>query len=474
MREIYLNGYRNGTRLNYSNDDDANFYYDLIDRIDKEPDFSKLKTYLETYIPTEIPDGVRITHKHKDTGDPYHIFKFYEPGYADDDDLFHLTIHTTRGVIKTDYINNFNGGKIHLKKSVRDPAGEYVPEIPTCTNLRPYIFTKIPGRDLIGPDRCLQFIPIYPKHSADYVASLADKLKLVIVKGVNEFILKNQIDDEASRDTRVKTEKELINNKKTAAQEFFKDYITTLSDRSIIMLRRNLIRRVINVIKDELEAFTKFITNTDELDKNLFNKNLFEECLEKSHDPKFKNILHEINAMMLEVKTKINDAEAFITTEIPTTGPSDATIDRLNTDARDKYGEFLDGDFLDGEFLTNLETFRNNALANPEQSVGEDELTPFNTHVDRLNEALANLKLAATTRNTPGAETSAAAAEEQVDQPPSKKKEGKMRVVDPLVMAALELRSLEKPQPIGNKKGSKTKKGGHGKRLNKITRKKIK
>ena len=475
MRKIYLNGYENGTktRLDYNNAADAKFYYDLIDRI--EPDFSKLKTYLETYISTEIPDRVQITHELKGTeGDPYHIFKFYEHGYMGDDDLFHLTIHTSREVFESDKTDKFNGGKIHLKKSVRDPAGKYATQYETCTNLRPYIFTKIPGLDLIGPNRCLQFIPIYPKHSADYVATLADKLKLVIVKGVNEFIFENQIDDEASRDRRVKDEKELITAKHTAAQAFFKNYITTLSNRSIIMLRRNLIRRVINVIKDELEAFTKFITNTDELDKNLFNKNLFEECLEKSHDPKFKNILDEINAMMLEVKTKINDTEAFITTEIPTTGPSDATIDRLNTDARDKYGEFLDGDFLDGDFLTNLETFRNNALANPEQIVREDELTPFNTHVDRLNEALVNLKLAATTRNTPGEGTSASTAEEQVDQPPSEKKEGKRRVVDPLVMAALELRSLEKPEPIGNKKGSKTKKSGQGKRLNKITRKKIK
>ena len=473
MRKIYLNGYENGTktRLDYNNAADAKLYYDLIDRIDKEPDFSKLKTYLETYISTEIPDRVQITHEHKGIGkDPYHIFKFYGPGYVDDDDdLFHLTIHTTKGVITTDFIDEFNGGKIHLKKSVRDSAGKYVTQYETCTNLRPYIFTKIPGLDLIGPNRCLQFIPIYPKHSADYVATLADKLKLVIVKGVNEFIFENQIDDEASRDRRVKDEKELITAKHTAAQEFFKNYITTLSNRSIIMKRRTLIHNHINDIKDELEEFTKFITNTDELDKNLFNKNLFEECLEKSHDPKFKNILDEINAMMLEVKTKIYDAKAFITTEIPTTGPSDATIDRLKTDARDKYGEFLDGDFLDGDFLTNLETFRNNALANPEQIVREDELTPFNTHVDRLNEALANLKLAATTRNTPGAETSAAAAK----KPLSERKKSKLPV-DPLVMAALELRSLEKPEPIGNKKGSKTKKSGHGKRLNKITRKKIK
>ena len=455
MRKIYLNGYENGTRLDYNNAADAKFYYDLIDRIDdKEPEFSKLKTYLETYISTstEIPDRVRITHELKGTEDPYHIFKFYGPGYVDDDDdLFHLTIHTTKGVITTDYIDEFIGGKIHLKKSDRDPATrKYVQRISTCTNLRPYIFTKIPGRDLIGPDRCLQFIPIYPKHSADYVATLADKLKLVIVKGVNEFILKNQIDHEAREDPRVKAEKELINNKKTAAQEFFKDYITTLSDRSIIMKRRTLIRNHINDIKDNLEEFTRFITNTDELDKKSF-----EECLEKASDTGFKDILYEINAMMLEVKTSINDAEAFITTEIPTTGPSDATIDRLITDARDNYDDFLVGDFL-----TNLETFRNNALANPEQIVREDELAPFKTHVDRLNEALVNLKQAATTRNTPEAETSAAVAK----KPVSERKKSK-QPVDKLAVARAALRSLEKP---------KTKKSGQGKRLNKITRKKIK
>ena len=468
MRKIYLNGYENGTktRLDYSNADDAKFYYDLIDRIDKEKepdfskDFSKLKTYLETYIPTEIPDRVRITHELKGTeGDPYHIFKFYGPGYVDDDDdLFHLTIHTSREVFEADNTDIFNGGKIHLKKSVRDSAGKYVTQYKTCTNLRPYIFTKIPGLDLIGPNRCLQFIPIYPKHSADY-ATLADKLKLVIVKGVNEFILKNQIDDEASRDRRVIDEKELITAKHTAAQEFFKDYITTLSDRSIIMKRRTLIHNRINDIKDKLEEFTKFITNTDELYKKSFKK-----CLEKVSDTGLKDILDEINAMMLRVKTLINDAEAFITTEIPTTGPkSNATIERLNKDALDNYSEFLDGD---GDFLTNLETFRNNALANPEQIVGEDKLTPFNTHVDRLNEALVNLKLAATTRNTPGAETSAAAAK----KPLSERKKSKLPV-DPVEAAR---RALESIEPIGNKKGSKTNKSGQGKRLNKITRKKIK
>ena len=459
MREIYLNGYRNGTRLNYNNAADAKFYYDLIDRINEEPDFSKLKTYLETYIPREIPGGVRITHELKGTEDPYHIFKFYGPGYVDDyDDLFHLTIHTAKEVFTTDYIDEFKGGKIHLKKSDRDPAGKYVHRISTCTNLRPYIFTKIPGRNLIGPNRCLQFIPIYPEHSADY-ATLADRLKLVIVKGVNEFILKNQIDHEAREDPRVKAEKELINNKKTPAQEFFKDYITTLSDRSIIMKRRTLIHNHINDIKDKLEEFTKFITNTDEL-----YKKSFKECLEKVSDTGLKDILGEINAMMLEVKTKINDAEAFITTEIPATGPkSNATIVRLNTDARDKYGEFLDGD---GDFLTKLETFRNNALANPEQIVGEDKLTPFNTHVDRLNEALVNLKLAATTRNTPGAETSAAAAKK-----PLSERTKSRQPVDPVEAAR---RALESTKPIGNKKGPKTNKSGQGKRLNKITRKKIK
>ena len=390
MREMYLNGYIMDTLLDFNKKVDADFYYELIDRIDEEPDFSKLKTYLETYIPRKIPDGVRITHEHKGTEDPYHIFKFYGPGYVDDDDdLFHLTIHTTKGVITTDYIDEFNGGKIHLKKSVRDSAGKYVTQYETCTNLRPYIFKKITGldRDLIGPNRCLQFIPIYPKHDADY-ATLADKLKLVIVKGVNEFILKNQIDHEAREDLRVTAEEESITTKQGNAQEFFKNYINTISARSIIMLRRNLIHNHINDIKDNLEAFTKFITDEKELDRTLF-----EECLTKVRDSKFKDILDEINDLMLQVKTLINDVtieEAFITTEIPTTGPSYDTIDGLNTDARDNYGDFLYGDFL-----TNLETFRKKALANSEQIVMEDKITPFNEHVTTLNDALVNLKPAA-------------------------------------------------------------------------------
>ena len=471
MREIYLNGYRNGTKLDYSNDADEKFYYNLIDRIDKEKepdfskDFSKLKTYLETYISTEIPhDRVQITHKLKDTeGDPYHIFKFYEHGYMGDDDLFHLTIHTSREVFDSDKTDEFNGGKIHLKKSVRDSAGKYVTQYETCTNLRPYIFTKIPGLDLIGPNRCLQFIPIYPKHSADY-ATLADKLKLVIVKGVNEFILKNQIDHEAREDPRVKAEKELINNKKTPAQEFFKDYITTLSDRSIIMKRRTLIHNRIllnNDIKDKLEEFTKFITNTDEL-----HKKSFKDCLEKVGDTGLKDIIDKINAMMLEVKTLINDAEAFITTEIPTTGPkSNATIERLNIDL-DNYGEFLDGDFL-----TNLETFRNDALANPEKFVREDKLTPFNKHVIKLKEALFNLKHAA------AAEKSVDQTEQQVSV--NERKTGNMRTASAAEKAARVLKSLEaieSQKKAKEQKGSKTKeqKGARGKRLNKITRKKIK
>ena len=410
MREMYLNGYIIDTILDFNKKVDADFYYDLIDRIDGDTDFSNLKTYLENYISTVIaPDRVQITHHRGGTsGDPNHVFKFYKDGDTGDNDLFHLTIHTSIGVRKYDNTNKFDGGKIHLRKS--DPvSGDYVPREATCTNLRPYIFKKITGldRDLIGPDRCLQFIPIYPKHDADY-ATLADKLKLVIVKGVNEFILKNQIYHVAPGDPRVTAEEKSITTKQGNAQEFFKNYINTISARSIIMLRRNLIHREIvsnNVIKDNLEAFTKFITDEKELDRTLF-----EECLKKVRDSKFKDILDEINDLMLQVKTLINDVtieEAFITTEIPTTGPSHATIDGLNTDARDNYGDFLDGDFL-----TNLETFRKKALANSEQIVMEDKITPFNEHVTTLNDALVNLKPAAV---VPAAVVPAAAAQ-SVDQ----------------------------------------------------------
>jgi hypothetical protein len=231
--------------------------------------------------------------------DPGTMFWFYKKSEREanpdskNQEYFHLTIHLGGRDFEQE---RYDRGKVHLVKkthhhasaSAADVAAAAVMDAKQSLNMRPYVFTKVEGihKNNSGPDKCIQVIPIYnPDINQD------TKLKLQIVKELNEYIWQLQIKDSRKQQWELQA---------TQMKFLMESYIKAKLQKGSIMLRRTELKgNFIPQMLIQIGELNKFFTGR--------KRQFFKKCLTSSHSQEEVNkLIDKCRALFGNVETQLN------------------------------------------------------------------------------------------------------------------------------------------------------------------------
>ena len=290
LKEMYAEGYKDPNPSNVSE------YKAIFDKIY----LTDFKKHLETKLYDK--DILIETQELATAEDPGTMLWFYKKSereanpHLKNQDYFHLTIHLGRRGFEQE---RYDKGKVHLVKRNDDRQS---------LNMRPYVFTKVEGthKNISGPDRCIQVIPIYnPDITQD------TDLKLLIVKELNEYIWKLQITD--SRKKRWEPDA-------TQMKNLMEPYITEKLQKGAIMLRRTELKeKFIPQMLEQIEELKKFFTGS--------KRQFFKKCLTSSHSKeKVEALIRECRKLFGNVETQLKTENGLIVVD-----PNEDYLDKFKT-----------------------------------------------------------------------------------------------------------------------------------------------